>query len=205
MDFPPWSRPALPTGTGTINPGMPPSDTGYGTMQTEYGVGGHFDSPEDTAQTSPSVFVTTVSFEKRDGAQAFVEKLKAHENKFIRITKNAALNGASVTAATIKQETPVLHLRGRPVPNSAVYIPFTPLIDNGPLCTLFPRSLPGYIPRNYYGVLVSHVHEKSRKMVHCTLAVEHATNVVPTAEGPAFEAGRKMYAVFDSVTTGWFI
>jgi len=200
LQFEPWRAPAEANldflgRSSTVNPGGGSAPSFHGqTAKTELGVHGNFDSPEDTAQTSPATITVSVPVK---GAKwdATIADLRTLQQKVVLVsitsdggvtfveplsTTHAYANDYDFTSNGGNHEL-FLH---------AIALTSSPAGDDTVLATLLPTSAetnktlsamtytiesPSHICN--VGVLVSHIAEKSAGKIHITLAVEHAVEI----------------------------
>ena len=177
-DFRPWAPSAISTTlfgqATTSNPGATAPIQFHGTAaNNEYNDHGIYDSPEETAQTSPATVVISVRLDADDDVariQGVVQNAIyiGSTSKTVRIatkTTGALHNAAAAGTGRIALNAVVLAAGRNGEPHLISLLPTSPATN----AELNKETLEANI-----GVLVSVLHERSANLLHLTLAVEHA-------------------------------
>tara|TARA_B100000035_G_scaffold307831_1_gene311652 strand:- start:633 stop:1283 length:651 start_codon:yes stop_codon:yes gene_type:complete len=157
--------------------------------QTELGVHGSFDSPENTAQTSPGVFTMACKI-SRTNWDTTVADLKSHMKKVVlikpadgsvSITLPTSTKGAYSEDYSIDTRKKLLQAIALTASDNSVD---TLLVSLMPTCfetsTLLhdlSEPIDGRQRFPSVGVLMSFVPEKSSGQIHITMAIEHAVEI----------------------------
>lgn len=182
--YQPWARPAAPANIvgfpSTVNPLKFPTTFRGGPLQTEVHANGNFDAPEDTAQTSPSVYVVKVAM---DQTQFAAHKYKCNEPRSIAVQKNGTtLGGTDVQYANVSEQ-PTGRL-GASTWKTDAGITVIPLVDgkwsDGVLCSIMavaPHTDTVSKVTYHKGIVVSASYDVGDGYAYITLAIEHAQTV----------------------------
>jgi len=191
-----------------VNPGPGTAATAFhgNAAETELGVHGVYDSPEETAQTSPSTVTISCKIGTREQLLEQERMLRSLDHQAVLICSDNA-NAVQVIAAT-KESFSVVRTQSESAAGSggdAYCVPAAVLstaiaADRRMLVSLLPTDAAtnALIHRNAHpnspgcrypilGVLLSVVVEKSNSTLHVTLAVEHATEIVLPVAAKAHE------------------
>ena len=180
----PWARPAAPANIvgfpSTVNPLQFPTPFRGGPLQNEVHANGSFDAPEDTAQTSPSVYVVKVKMTKAEFAK---HNYKCNEPRSIAVQKD----GKTPPGETDAYYKTVGEIAGRCNAsswNADSDITVIPLVEgnwsDGVLCSLMavaPHTDTGSDVTYHKGIVVSASYDMGDGDAYITLAIEHAQTV----------------------------
>lgn len=179
----PWARPAAPANIvgfpSTVNPLQFPTSFRGGPLQTEVHANGNFDAPEDTAQTSPSVYVVKVGMTQKQFA---AHKYKCNEPRSIAVQNGKSTGGpdnyyAKVTPVDTGKLNASLHTA-----DSGITV--IPLVNgkwsDGVLCSIMavaPHTVVSTSVTYHKGIVVSASYDVGDGCAYITLAIEHAQTV----------------------------
>jgi hypothetical protein len=179
----PWARPAAPANIvgfpSTVNPLQFPTPFRGGLLQTEVHANGSFDAPEDTAQTSPSVYVVKVKMTKAEFA---AHNYKCNEPRSIAVKSDLETNGAPDARYTTVSEI-TAGILATSTRNNDSGITVIPLVNDGiwsdgVLCSIVAVAPHTTSNVTYHkGIVVSAAYDVGDGYAYITLAIEHAQTV----------------------------
>ena len=210
--YEPWKAPSASNlnfldQASTVNPGEGSAPPFRGVApSTELDVHGSFDSPEDTAQTSPATITMAcpVSMANWD---ATIENIQKHRQKIVMVrsmptekrvvieeayraerayasatspdaySTDKGVGNSSSSKTTISCQA--IALTGSRTGGDTLLVSLMPMASNSSN-RLYARKKevsPGKFVFPNVGVLMSHIAEKSAGIIHITLAVEHAVEI----------------------------
>lgn len=201
ISYQPWKSPSEANlnylgQNSTVNPGegsVPPF-RGQ-SAQTEIGEHGSFDSPENTAQTSPATITMACKISMSEW-ESTIKKIQSHRQRVVMIVPHHESQTISIEEAYRVEKAYSLNDEYSPkegLGNSESTVILQAVALTGSrtggettLISLFPLHSKSISAINKsedmnrhdcypnVGVLMSHIAEKSAGIIHITLAVEHA-------------------------------
>lgn len=161
----------------TVNPLQFPTTFRGGPLQNEVHGNGNFDAPEDTAQTSPSVYVVKVKMTQKEFGD---HRYKCNEPRSIAVKDGKTTGGPDVYYGKINKV--YAGRRDASTLTGDTGITVIPLVDgkwsDGVLCSIVavaPHTSSGV--KYHKGIVVSASYDVGDGCAYITLAIEHAQTV----------------------------
>lgn len=185
--YAPWRRPEVPATMlgrpSNVNPGAPITNAPLGALMSEYRASeSQFESPEETAQTSPAVFVVKVKDNPKISKDEWKTLESNYQNQLVTVTDSDV-----VETITDLQRNPDLANR-----KGVVIALVSGSWNDGVLCCIVPTKVV-FNKTEFRGVLVSAAYDMASSTGYITLAVQHTQTVRVAENRTNAVAGMRYY------------